>query len=75
MGAPLNKTRTILDTVAMEIGNTVTLEASRDKGSDRFYLVSIPKDIYDDMGRPAKVTLTLELGDALNDPTHPSFSD
>lgn len=72
MGAPLLKSRTILDTVLYKTDGYVTLSTS---GEGRRYLVTLPTDVYDDMDHPKKVTLTLEPGDALNDPTHPSFAE
>lgn len=73
MGAPLSKTRTVLERYS---GRVYLAENTlQDPESGRGYMLTLDQDVYEDMGRPVTITLTIEPGDALNDPTHPSFSD
>ena len=64
MGAELSKTRTVLDRYA---GRVYIAEGSLDDPeSGRGYMLTLDQDVFEDMGRPETITVTIVPGDHLN---------
>lgn len=65
----LDRTLTVLHSV----GRTEHYMAP-DPKSGRQTWVSLDREVWHRLGNPPTITVTIEAGDALNDPTHPSFT-
>lgn len=64
MGSPLIKTRTVLRRDA----NWPSYKPVTEEGeSPRLTRVTLDPDVFDDMGQPDTITVTIEPGDRLND--------
>lgn len=63
----LTKTRTVLEFVGIDEEEGPTFTQLPDEGEEfRSHIVSLDPEVYEDMGRPEVITVTIEPGDLLN---------
>lgn len=68
MGAPLVKTRTILKFVEFYRGEIPVFQPEDDEiGHGRMTRIEVDRDVWNDMGQPETITVTIEPGDLLNE--------
>lgn len=65
MGAPLVKSRVVLGHRPLYEGDTTYQPNDDPDGSGPF--LTLTADVFEDMGRPETITVTIEPGDRLND--------
>lgn len=68
MSAPLVKTRTVMQMRHVFDGKPCFTNSEPEDGDTlRYHTLWLDQGVYDDMGCPATITVTIEPGDKLND--------